>query len=59
MASSELKKVGLIFKADGTVDFKKSLKEVNNELSSNYQQLKLTQSQYDKNTTTTQKLQDK
>lgn len=59
MASNDLKRVGLVFKADGTIDFKKSLKEINNELSSNYQQLKLTQSQYDKNTTTTQKLQDK
>lgn len=57
--ASDLKRVGLIFKADGTVDFKKSLKEINNSLSENYQQLKLTQSQYDENTTATQKLKDK
>lgn len=59
MASNDLKRVGLVFKTDGTVDFKKSLKEINSELSINYQQLKLTQSQYDQNTSSTQKLQDK
>lgn len=54
--ADELKRVGLVFKQDGAVDFKKSLQEVNLELNKNYNQFKLTQAQWDKSTTSTQKL---
>lgn len=57
--ASDLKKVGLIFKADGSADFTKTLKNINSELQQNYQNLKLTQAQYDKNTSSQQKLVDK
>lgn len=57
--ASDLKKVGLIFKADGSADFTKTLKNINSELQQNYQNLKLTQTQYDKNTSSQQKLVDK
>ena len=55
----ELKRVGLVFKDDGSVDFVKSLKLVNATLKENYETFKLTQAQWDKSTTTTQKLKDK
>ena len=55
----ELKRVGLVFKEDGSADFVKSLKLVNATLKENYENFKLTQAQWDKSTTTTQKLQDK
>lgn len=59
MASNDLKRVGLIFKADGTADFVKSLKSTNNELKQNYENFKLTQAQYDKNTSSMDKLKDR
>ena len=40
------------------VDFKKSLQEINLELNKNYNQFKLTQTQWDKSTTSTQKLKE-
>lgn len=52
----DLKRVGLIFKSEGTVDFKKSLQEVNIEMNKSYNQFKLTQAQWDSSTTSTQKL---
>lgn len=54
--ADELKRVGLVFKQDGAVDFKKTLQEVNLELNKNYNQFKLVQGQWDKSTTSTQKL---
>ena len=54
--ADELKRVGLVFKQDGAVNFKKTLQEVNLELNKNYNQFKLTQSQWDKTTTSTQRL---
>ena len=57
--ADDLKRVGLSFKADGTADFKKSLKEVNSAVSENYSQFKLAQSQWDKNTKSLTKLADK
>ena len=57
--ADELKRVGLIFKEDGSTDFVKSLKLVNATLKENYENFKLTQAQWDKSTTTTQKLKDK
>lgn len=57
--ADDLKRVGLIFKADGTVDFKKSLDEVNSSIQENRSAFKLTQSQWDENTKSMDKLRDK
>ena len=57
--SSDLKRVGLVFNADGSVDFINSLKVINSNLRENYQDFKLVQEQWDKSTTITQKLSDK
>lgn len=57
--ADDMKRVGLVFKADGAADFKKSLQQVSTAAKENYSELKLAQSQYDKNTTATQKLQDR
>lgn len=54
--TSDLKKVGLIFNADGTVDFKKSLSSVNGALQENRNQFKLTKAQWDENTKASEKL---
>lgn len=54
----DLKRVGLVWKDDGSVDFVKSLKLVNATLKENYENFKLTQEQWDKSTTVTQKLKD-
>ncbi len=56
--ADDLKRVGLIFKADGTVDFKKSLQEVNSSIQENRTAFKLAQSQWDENTKTAEKLRD-
>lgn len=57
--ASDLKKVGLVFNADGSTDFIKSLNSVNASLKENYQDFKAVQAQYDENTTSSQKLIDK
>lgn len=57
--ADDLKRVGLIFKADGTVDFKKSLSEINSSIQENRSAFKLAQSQWDKNTKTAEKLSEK
>ena len=57
--ASDIKRVGLSFHADGSVDFIKSLKLINAQLQENYQNFKLTQQQYDNNTSASQKLRDK
>lgn len=54
--ANDLKRVGLVFKEDGAVDFKKSLQEINLELNKNYNQFKLTQAQWDNSTKSTEKL---
>lgn len=54
--ADDLKRVGLVFKEDGAVDFKKTLQEVNLELNKNYNQFKLTQAQWDNSTKSTEKL---
>ena len=56
MANNELKRVGLVFTQEGAVDFKKSLQEINLEMNKNYNQFKLTQAQWDKSTTSAEKL---
>lgn len=57
--ASDLKKAGLIFKADGSADFVKSLRNVSASLRENYEDFKLVQAQYDKNTSASQKLTDR
>ncbi len=54
--SDDLRRVGLVFTEKGAVDFKKSLQEVNIEMSKNYNQFKLTQAQWDSSTKSTEKL---
>lgn len=54
--ADDLKKVGLIFKADGTVDFKKSLSDVNAALQKNRSEFKLAKAQWDENTKASEKL---
>lgn len=56
--ADDMKRVGLIFKADGTVDFKKSLTSMNGALQENRNEFKLTQQTWDKNTKASQKLKD-
>lgn len=51
-----LKAVGLTFKADGTVDFRKSLSDVNNAVNENRAAFKLAKSEWDKSTTSAEKL---
>ncbi len=59
MSDDGMKRVGLVFKTDGTVDFKKSLSEVNNSVNENRTAFKLAQSEWDKNTTALKKMQDR
>ena len=54
--ANELKKVGLIFTQEGAVDFKKTLQDISLEMNKNYNQFKLTQSQWDSSTKSTEKL---
>ena len=53
---NELQKVGLVFTEEGAVDFKKTLQDINSELNKNYNQFRLTQSQWDSSTSSTEKL---
>lgn len=57
--ADDLKRVGLKFTADGARDFKNELKECSAATKENYSELKLAQSQYDKNTTSAKKLEDR
>lgn len=54
--ADDLKRVGLVFKADGTTDFSKSLTTINALTQESYANFKLVQSQYDKNTSSLTKL---
>lgn len=54
--ADELKRVGLVFKEEGAVDFRKTLQEINVELSKNYNQFKLSQTQWNNSTKSTEKL---
>ena len=54
--ADELKRVGLVFKADGAVDFKKSLKEVSASIQENRTAFALVKSQWDENTSSAEKL---
>ena len=54
--ANKLQKVGLVFTEEGAVDFKKTLQDINSELNKNYNQFRLTQSQWDSSTSSTEKL---
>lgn len=56
MPADGLKTVGLSFKADGAVDFKKSLSDVNNAVNENRSAFKLAKSEWDKGTSSAEKL---
>lgn len=56
--SDDLKRVGLVFEADGTIDFAKSLSQINTLTRENYSAFKLAKSQYDANTSSVKKLKD-
>lgn len=56
--ADDLKRVGLVFKADGTVDFAKSLKTINALTKENYSAFSLAKSQWDKSTSSLTKLKD-
>lgn len=55
---NDMKRVGLVFDADGVADFRQSLKNVNSSLSENRAQFKLTKSTWDETTKASQKLKD-
>lgn len=57
--ANDMKRVGLVFTEDGSVNFTKSLNLVNAALRENYQNFKLVQSQWDSSTSSTQKLKSK
>lgn len=56
MVGEGLKTVGLTFKADGAVDFRKSLTDVNNAVNENRSAFKLAKSEWDKGTSSAEKL---
>lgn len=56
MGNNDLKRVGLIFTEEGAKDFKQTLQDINIEMNKNYNQFKLTQSQWDNSTKSTEKL---
>ena len=54
--AGDLQRVGLVFKADGTVDFRKSLKTVNASIQENRTEFKLAKSTWDESTKALDKL---
>lgn len=54
--SDDLQRVGLVFKADGTVDFRKSLKAVSASIQENRTEFKLAKSTWDESTKAVDKL---
>lgn len=59
MAANNLQEAGLILTAQGAEDFKSAMKGVSAATKEAYSELKLAQSQYDKNTSATKKLEDR
>ncbi len=59
MAANNLQEAGLILTAQGADDFKSAMKGISAATKEAYSELKLAQSQYDKNTSATQKLADR
>ena len=56
--ADDLKRVGLVFKADGTADFKKSIKEVNDVMRESGSEFRLAKSQWDDSTKSAEKMRD-
>ena len=56
--SDKLQRVGLVFKADGSVDFNKSLKEVTASIQENRTAFELVKSTWDDSTKTAEKLKE-
>lgn len=59
MATNNLQEAGLLLTAQGAEDFKSAMKGVSAATKEAYSELKLAQSQYDKNTSATKKLEDR
>lgn len=57
--ANDMKRVGVELTAQGAKEFRTSLKECTAAMKENYSELKLAQSQYDKNTTSMKKLEDR
>ena len=54
--ANEMNRVAIEFKADGTVNFQKSLKEVNQSINENRSAFRLARSEWDENTTALERL---
>ena len=57
--ADELKRVGLVFKADGAVDFKKTLDQVNTAVQENRNAFNLAKASWDDSTSAVDKLRDR
>lgn len=57
--ADDLKRVGLVFKADGTTDFKKSMDQVNTAVQENRNAFNLAKAAWDESTTAMDKLKDR
>lgn len=57
LSNSDLKRVGLVFEADGAVDFKKTIGQVNDAIYENRNNFKLAKAEWDDSTTVMEKLQ--
>ena len=57
--ADDLKRVGLVFKADGTTDFKKSMAQVNTAVQENRNAFNLAKAAWDESTTAMDKLKDR
>ena len=54
--ADELKRVGLVFKADGAADFQKTMQQVNTAVQENSNSFKLAKAAWDDSTTEVEKL---
>lgn len=57
--ADELKRVGLVFKADGAADFQKTMQQVNTAIQENSNSFKLAKAAWDDSTTAVEKLKDR
>lgn len=57
--ADELKRVGLVFKADGAADFQKTMQQVNTAVQENSNSFKLAKAAWDDSTTAVEKLKDR
>ena len=57
--ADDLKRVGLVFKADGTADFKKTLAQVNTVVQENRNAFNLAKAAWDESTSAMEKLKDR